>query len=105
MFQKMKNVHAISKVAAQFSNATGIDPGDDRQVLQKAMEYVSNLGMDPTDAWLTAIVNWMDGMPWPDSKELLARGLLGFLDEYESRGLFSSATVVSARQAISEVLS
>lgn len=105
MFQKMKNVHGISKVAAQFLSATGIDPGDDGQVLRKAMEYASNLAMDPHDAWLAAIVNWMDGMPWPDSKELLAKGILGFLDEYESRVPFSRTTVLSARQAISEALS
>lgn len=104
MFRSIKSAHAMSKMAAKFSASTGVDPGDNGQVSRKAMEYVSNLGLEPSDAWLIALVNWMDGMPWPDSKILLARGILSFLDEYEGKVPLSAATILSARQAASNVL-
>ena len=104
MFSYLKNVSKVSAIAARFAGATGVDPGDNGQVSKKALEYVNNLGLEPGDAWLTALINWMNGMPWPDSKQLLARAILQFLDAYEGKVALSAATILAARHAAEEIV-
>lgn len=104
MFKGIKNAHKLSMMSTKWAGATGVDPGDNGQVSNKAMEYINNLGLEPADAWLTAMVNWMGGMPYPDSKQMLARAMVQFLDEYEGKVALSAAVILSARQAAAEIL-
>ena len=104
MFGYIKNASKVSAMAARFGGATGVDPGDNGQVTKKAMEYINNLGLEPGDAWLTALINWMNGMPWPDSQEMLARAINQFLDAYEGKVALSAVTILSARAAAEKIL-
>ena len=104
MFKALKNAHKLSTIGAKWAGATGVDPGDNGQISNKAMEYINNLGLEPGDAWLTAFVNWMGGMPYPDSKEMLARAMVEFLDKHEGKIALSAVVILSARQAAEEIL-
>lgn len=104
MFGNFKTSMKFGSISGKWAKSTGIDPGDKGQVAKKAMEYMNNLGLEPEDAWLTALVNWMNGMPWQDSKEMMARGLTQFLDEYEGKVALSATTILAARQAAIDIL-
>ena len=98
----MKNAHKPSAIGAKWADATGVDPGDKGQISKKAMEYINNLGLDSGDAWLSAMTNWMTGMPYPDSKSMLADAMIMFLDRYEGQISFSAVTILSARQSAAQ---
>jgi hypothetical protein len=105
MFEKLKIGHKIGSVASKWVAATSVDPGDNGQVMKKAYEYIENLGLHPEDAWLTALVTWMDGMPWKDSKEIIAQGIFKFLEEYEGKIALSAGAIINAREHAYSVLS
>lgn len=104
MFKFLKNSSKLSSMGAKWAGATGVDPGDNGQVINKAMEYVNNLGLEPGDAWLTAMVNWMEGMPYQDSKVMLARAMHEFLDKNEGKIALSAVVILSARQSADKIL-
>lgn len=104
MFKTLKESFKFASISGKWMSTTGIDPGDKGQVARKAMEYINNLGLEPEDAWLTSLINWMNGMPWPDSKEMMARGLIKFLNEHEGKIALSAQTVIAARASAEEIL-
>jgi len=104
MFKTLRTSLKFGSISSKWLSATSIDPGDKGQVARKATEYVNNLGLEPEDAWITALVNWMLDMPWPDSQAMLARGLISFLDEYEGKVALSAHTIITARQAAIDIL-
>jgi hypothetical protein len=105
MFENFKLGHKILSIQNKWLGSTGIDPGDGTQILNKALEYVKNLGFHPEDAWLTALVNWMDGMPSQNSKNLIAQGIINFLNEYEGKIALSSGAIINARAHALVILS
>ncbi|MEQ9812629.1 MAG: hypothetical protein RLO50_07585 [Azospirillaceae bacterium] len=40
---------------------------------------MSSLRVSPEDAWVIATTNWMTGMSRPESRKLVAEGMLAFL--------------------------
>jgi hypothetical protein len=105
MFQMLKAGHKLGAIGAKWVGATGVDPGDNGQVAKVASQYVSQRLMEPEDAWLMAMTNWMSGMPWPDSKLMLAQAMLQFLDVYEGKVALSAVTILNARQTAQEIVS
>lgn len=85
MFGLSSTRSKLKSISKTWAKVTGVDPGDKGQILTKAESYVSNIGCGVEDAWLIAFMNWMDGMPWADSKSLLARALLDFLEANEKK--------------------
>jgi hypothetical protein len=85
--------------------STQLDPGDKGQVAQKAMQYMSNIGMNAEDAWVTALTNWMTGMPWPDGKRELAHAMIRFIEVNEGKVPLSAMVILSARQNAERILS
>lgn len=104
MFKTLRASLRFGSIAGKWGGTTGIDPGDKGQVNKKAIEYINNLGLEPEDAWLLSLINWMNGMPWPDLKEMMARGLIQFLDAHEGKIALSSQTVIAARAAADGIL-
>ena len=105
MFKSLKNAHKLSMIGAKWAGATGLDLGDKGQISDKAADYINNLGLEPGDAWLTAAVNWISGMPYPESKVLLAEAMIVFLDSHEGKIAFSAPIILSARQVADDILS
>ncbi len=105
MFSKIKAIHKISMMPGRWVAATGIDTGDQGQIVNAAHDYVNKLGLHPEDAWLTALVNWMRGMPWQENKEIIALGILVFLEAYEGRIALSSTVILNAREHAFKILS
>jgi hypothetical protein len=104
MFGALKAAHKLGAVGAKWASATGVDPGDNGQVAKLASQYIANLNIDPEDAWVSALVTWMNGMPWPDSKLMVAEAMLRFLDAYEGKIALSAATIIGARCAAEEII-
>lgn len=65
---------------------------------------MEKLGMNLGDAWLTAMINWMAGMPWPESQLTVAQAMIQFLDAYEGKIALSAATIISARQVAQDII-
>ncbi len=105
MFSKIKAIHKISMMPGKWAAATGIDTGDQGQIVNAAHDYVNKLGFNPEDAWLTALVNWMSGMPWQESKEIIAHGILIFLEQYEGKIALSAIVIINAREQALKILS
>ncbi|MDP3979264.1 MAG: hypothetical protein Q8P85_14950 [Pseudomonas sp.] len=105
MFGKIRTWHKIAAVSSKWASTTGIDAGDRGQVVNAACDYVKNLGFHPEDAWLTALVNWMDGMPWQDCKEVIAHGIFIFLEAHEGKVALSAGAIINAREHAYSVLS
>ena len=89
MFGLSSTRSKLKTISKTWARVTGVDPGDKGQILTKAESYVSNIGCGVENAWLIAFMNWMDGMPWADSKSLLAKALLDFLEENEKKNLIA----------------
>jgi hypothetical protein len=104
MFGTLRAGHKLGAIGAKWAGATSVDPGDKGQVVKVAAQYMDR-GMDPEDAWLTAMTSWMSGMPWPDSKLMLAQAMVKFLDAYEGKIALSATTIIGARQAAQEIIS
>lgn len=104
MFGAIKNAHRISTMGAKWVRVTSIDPGDKGQVLDLASSYIRTLSLSPEDAWVIAIVNWISGMPWPEEKCMLSRGLLKFLDAYDNKRPISPEVIEAARLAAHAVV-
>lgn len=104
MFKPFKASLKFGAIAKRWTDSTNVDPGDKGQVARKAMEYIHYLGLQPEDAWVIAMSNWMQGMPWPDSKRMVASGMLSFLDANEGKVALSAATILSARQVAQDIL-
>lgn len=78
----------MGKIAGQWASATQLDPGDRGQVAVMASGLIKSAGMRLEDAWLSALVNWTHNHPDPESKFVLATGIIRFLDIYgHSAGL------------------
>ena len=99
IFEPIKGAIKFRNIAAKWTKATGVDPGDKGQIDIKAMSYIDNLGLDYEDAWLTALVNWMLDMPSEDSRKLMANGVIEFLNSYEDKIPLSMEITNSAREA------
>lgn len=104
MFDFLKIAHRISRIATKWASVTSIDLRDGGQISKKAKEYVTNLKLSPEDAWTMALVNWMNGMPWPDAKVTVARGMIRFLDSGSNQLRISEEVAASARQAALAIL-
>ena len=104
MFKAIKTAHKLSSMGAKWVAATGVDPGDKGQLVSLATQYVSNLGLDPEDAWLTAMVNYINGMPHQDSKNMLAVAMLRFLDANEGKIPLSALCILGARGNAEQIL-
>lgn len=104
MFGAFKHATSVSRISAQWAKTTSIDPGDRGQVTKKAIQYVKNVGMPPADAWLIALVGWMEGVPWPESKRIIAGGILQFLDEVGSELQLAPKVAAGARQSAKQAL-
>jgi hypothetical protein len=104
MFETFKVSLKFGLIAKNWTDSTNLDPGDEGQVARKAMEYIQNLGMEANDAWVIAMTNWMVGMPWPDSRQMLASAMLKFLDAKEGKIALSAVTILSARQSAEDIL-
>lgn len=104
MFEALKTAHKLSSMGAKWAAATGVDPGDKGQLVTLALQYVSNLSLEPEDAWLTAMVNYMNGMPYQDSKHILAAAMLKFLDAEEGKIAFSAMCILGARGHAEQIL-
>ena len=61
-------------------------------------------GMTPEDAWLTSMTALMSGMPWPDSKVMLAQAMFRFLEACEVDSTFSNDAVANAYQSAQEII-
>ena len=105
MFRTLKAGHKLGAIGAKWASVTSGDPGDNGQVAKVATKYMVDHGMEPEDAWLTAMIAWMSGMPWPDSKLMVARAMLQFLDACEGKFALSAATAGTARQTAQQILS
>lgn len=105
MFRTLKAGHKLGAIGAKWASVTSVDPGDNGQVAKVATKYMVDHGMEPEDAWLTAMIAWMSGMPWPDSKLMVARAMLQFLDACEGKFALSAATAGTARQTAQQILS
>ena len=78
----------MGKIAGQWASATQLDPGDRGQVAVMASGLIKSAGMRLEDAWLSALVTWAHNHPDPESKFVLATGIIRFLDIYgHSAGL------------------
>ena len=44
-------------------------------------------------------------MPWADSKELIAQGILTFFEDYEGRIAFSAGAIINAKEHAYNILS
>ncbi len=104
MFRLLKIQLKFGNITRKWVSSTRLDPGDKGQVARKAIEYINNLKLKPEDAWISALVNWMIEMPYPDSKEMLAHAIIQFLDTNGSKIAFSDSIVIDAREAAYEIL-
>lgn len=104
MFKALMAGHKLGTIGSKWLSATSVDPGDKGQVAKIATKYMVDGGMEPEDAWLTAMVDWMSGMPWPDSKLMVAQAMVRFLDAYEGKVALSAHTILGARQAALEII-
>lgn len=104
MFKTLMAGHKLGAIGSKWISATSVDPGDKGQVAKIATKYMVDGGMEAEDAWLTAMVNWMSGMPWPDSKLMVAEAIVRFLDAYEGKVALSANTILGARKAALEII-
>ncbi|WP_131038217.1 hypothetical protein [Pseudomonas jilinensis] len=72
----------MAKVAGLWADATQINPGDGGQIVMMASGLVKSANMRAEDAWLTALTNWAYNNPDPESRFILASGLVRFLGIY-----------------------
>lgn len=89
----------MGKIAGQWLSSTQLDPGDNGQIAVMASGLIKAAGMRLEDAWLTALVKWTFNHPDPESKFVLATGILRFLDIYG----FSAGLSPECRDASREV--
>lgn len=104
MFEGMKATIRLNGMLKRWVDATRIDPGDKGQVHRKASEYMNNLGHNPDTAWVFTMTNWILEMPWPDSKLMLARGMISFLDANEGQLSIEDDLLKSARETASDIV-
>lgn len=72
--------------------------------LLSSHQYVNNLGLEPEDAWLTAMVNWVNGVPIQKTKMQLAHSMIQFLDANEGKIPPSAFLILGARQAMADII-
>lgn len=94
----------MAKLAGQWYDATGLNPGDRGQIGTLASSLIKNKLFRVEDAWLAALVNWTFNSPHPEFKFLLANGILRFLDIYEYIIPFDPELRVSARQVANTIV-
>lgn len=104
MFRTLKAGDKLGAIGAKWTKVTNVDPGDKGQVAKLATQFMSADGMAPEDAWLTSMTAWMSGMPWLDSKVMLAQAMFLFLDACESNSPFSADASANARQSAQEII-
>ena len=103
MFNNAKMSWKFAGFSTKWIEATGVDPGDNGQISVKARDYVQNVGLTSEDAWLTALVNWIIGMPWPKEQKMLASNMRTFLNRYRGVIHFSEECAQSALQVTDEI--
>lgn len=104
MFERLLAGHRLGVMGAKWIGCTSLDPGDRGQIARVASKYVVSEGIQPEDAWLTALMQWMIGMPFPENKRRIAIALNYFLEQCEGRIPLSAATIIGARLVADEVL-
>ena len=103
MLGSLKISFKFASMSGKWMRVTRVDPGDKGQVARKAMDYINSLGLEPEDAWLVSLTNWMLEMPWQDSQAMLARAMIKFLDECEGKIALSVDNVIWAREEASKI--
>lgn len=99
MFENMKRMHRLLSMGNKWIQVTSLDPGDRGQIVRVASRYLENdVGVTPEDAWLRALVGWIQGLPWRDNQRVLMHALQLFLDRYEHELPFSMELVSEARR-------
>lgn len=104
MFRTSKAGHKLGAIGAKWARITNVDPGDKGQVAKLATQFMVADGLAPEDAWLTSLTAWMSGMPWPDSKAMLAQAMFCFLDAFDGDSVFSADVAESARQSAQAII-
>lgn len=104
MFETLRNGHKLGAMASKWVDCTGLDPGDRGQIAKMASNLVANSVAQPEDAWLTALLKWMNGMPWPEDKVNVAQALIHFLDTYEGKIALSANTIIVARLCAQQII-
>jgi hypothetical protein len=93
----------FGRISYQWMRGSGITPKDNGMIAQRAWQYVRNLKMEPADAWMISLLNWMDELP-PVAQVPMARGLQRFLDQYEGRVALSGSVLESIRGVATGIL-
>jgi hypothetical protein len=104
MFGTLKAGHKLGAIGARWAKITNVDPGDKGQVAKRATQFMVADDMTPEDAWLTSMVAWMSGMPWPDSKVMLAQAMFRFLDACGDSSAFSADAATNARESAQAII-
>ncbi len=89
MFGWFKERAKFAHVAGIWFDITNIDTGDNGQVAAYASNLMKISPISAEDAWLTAVVNWTNNMPYRETRVLLAKGVTHFIDDPRSHPLFS----------------
>jgi len=105
MFETLKNTHRMAKMGFNWAGVTGIDPRDNGQIVKRATQYMSNLGHTPEDAWVLSMLSWIEGIPWPENKRMMAQGMLTFLRSPEVRSCLSEEVIEAGLANADTVLS